>query len=35
MRKVGGAFSAHIRLEERRLFPMFQRIAPAVLHSIA
>ncbi|MQB00958.1 MAG: hypothetical protein GEU78_11810 [Actinobacteria bacterium] len=35
MRKVAGAFGAHIRLEERRLFPMLQRIAPAVLDSIA
>lgn len=34
MRKVAGAFSAHIKLEERQLFPMLQRVAPAVLDSI-
>jgi hypothetical protein len=34
MRRVAGAFSAHIKLEERQLFPMLQRVAPAVLDAI-
>jgi quercetin dioxygenase-like cupin family protein len=31
MRELGQRLDAHVRLEERELFPLFERLAPAVL----